>query len=120
MTLIHDQPVGVLDQQALVNLRRILLRQRTFRRDQLDRLGRGVTRTRPSTDADREVERSLRVGARSTLNEIEHALARMRTGIYGRCVTCGSTVPLERLQLVPHTARCMSCQQARDRIDPRT
>ncbi len=116
MTLTHPYDIGALDAPAQVHLRRMLLRQRAFRRDQLERLAHGVRRSRPSTEADQEVDRTLRAGARSALAEIELALARMRTGTYGRCLTCGTTLPLERLELVPHAALCMSCQQARDGI----
>jgi RNA polymerase-binding transcription factor DksA len=48
-----------------------------------------------------------------TIDEIDAALDRIDSGTYGRCVTCGSAVPLERLEVRPFAATCVSCQQGR-------
>jgi DnaK suppressor protein len=48
-----------------------------------------------------------------TIEEIDAALARLDTGAYGRCVHCGSAIPLERLEFRPFAAACVSCQQTR-------
>jgi DnaK suppressor protein len=47
--------------------------------------------------------------------EITAALARIDDGSYGHCVDCGNTVPDERLEARPATARCVPCQSKRDR-----
>jgi DnaK suppressor protein len=115
MTLTHKPPnVGQLDTYELQMLREMLLQQREFRIEQLDRLRLDAVRTRPRTPADVEVERSLRSGARCALREVEGALNRMRTGTFGRCVRCASTLPLERLEILPHAALCMACQRSRE------
>jgi len=44
-----------------------------------------------------------------TIEEIDAALDRMDAGRYGRCVHCGSAIPLERLELRPFAAGCVSC-----------
>ncbi len=48
-----------------------------------------------------------------TIEEIDAALTRLDTGTYGRCVDCGSPIPLERLEFRPFAAACVSCQQTR-------
>jgi RNA polymerase-binding transcription factor DksA len=42
--------------------------------------------------------------------EVLAALARLDAGTYGRCVTCGTTLPDERLEARPEAARCVNCQ----------
>ena len=46
-----------------------------------------------------------------TTEEIDAALARLDAGTYGRCVSCGSAIPVERLEFRPFAAACVTCQQ---------
>jgi len=46
-----------------------------------------------------------------TMEEIDAALARIESGTYGRCVSCGSAIPVERLEFRPFAATCVTCQQ---------
>jgi RNA polymerase-binding transcription factor DksA len=48
-----------------------------------------------------------------TIEEIDAALVRIDTGGYGRCVRCGSAVPIERLEARPFAATCVSCSAIR-------
>ena len=48
-----------------------------------------------------------------TIEEIDAALERMDTGTFGRCVHCGSAIPLERLEFRPFASSCVSCSQSR-------
>jgi DnaK suppressor protein len=117
MTLTHKPTtVGKLGTNELTMLREMLMQQRDFRLDQLDRLRHAAVRTRPRTPADLEVDRSLREGAQAALHDVELALSRMRAGTFGRCLHCESTLPLERLEILPHAALGMSCQRARDTV----
>jgi len=34
-------------------------------------------------------------------------------GAYGSCSVCGTAIPYERLEAVPATRRCVSCQDKR-------
>jgi len=45
------------------------------------------------------------------LNDIERALQRMETGVYGRCADCGATIKPERLLILPTAILCVTCQQ---------
>jgi|SRR4051812_8474913 len=48
---------------------------------------------------------------RRTIEEIDAALARLETGSYGRCVSCGTDIPVERLEFRPFAAGCVGCQR---------
>jgi len=43
------------------------------------------------------------------LRQIEAALSRIAEGEFGFCVNCGREIPAERLEAVPHAARCRDC-----------
>jgi RNA polymerase-binding transcription factor DksA len=45
----------------------------------------------------------------ATVGEIDQALERVDAGTYGRCVICGSAIPVERLEAVPWAAHCIPC-----------
>jgi DnaK suppressor protein len=50
---------------------------------------------------------ALRTALRRRLGEIDHALARLADGAYGRCEVCGDPIPPARLEARPTTARCI-------------
>jgi DnaK suppressor protein len=47
---------------------------------------------------------------RRELDEIRAAQARLETGSFGVCETCGSAIHLSRLRAVPWTRHCLACQ----------
>jgi DnaK suppressor protein len=47
-----------------------------------------------------------------TLEQVDQALGRIDAGTYGVCVGCGTSIPVERLELRPHAAGCVSCSAA--------
>ncbi|WGT62613.1 TraR/DksA family transcriptional regulator [Variovorax paradoxus] len=54
----------------------------------------------------------------SELRDIEAARERLRTGEFGTCVDCGTEIPVERLDALPASARCVECQQLYERTHP--
>jgi DnaK suppressor protein len=92
-------------------LRVALLQQRRFRAEQLADLRAAV----PADPAQEEVVETLRRGAGIALAGIDAALDRMDRGRYGACVRCGTPIPLERLEILPAVALCMTCQHVEDR-----
>jgi RNA polymerase-binding transcription factor DksA len=50
------------------------------------------------------------------LREVERALARLEAGDYGLCIDCGTPLPYVRLDAVPEAARCLHCEEARERL----
>ena len=50
-----------------------------------------------------------RADVASELAELDAALARVADGTYGLCVSCGTSIPLERLRLLPAATLCVPC-----------
>lgn len=49
------------------------------------------------------------------LNQIEHALRRMKEGVYGQCELCGGRISVARLNALPYTSSCIDCQREQER-----
>jgi DnaK suppressor protein len=45
------------------------------------------------------------------LSQIERALARLKQGTYGLCESCGHKIPVGRLNALPYSTLCISCQR---------
>jgi RNA polymerase-binding transcription factor DksA len=52
---------------------------------------------------------SLSEAARREVAEIDEALARIQQGSYGRCLSCGGPMGLQRLRAVPEARYCLGC-----------
>ncbi len=50
------------------------------------------------------------------LDKIERALQQIRRKSYGTCETCQKKIPLERLNALPYTTLCISCQRDEERF----
>ena len=63
-------------------------------------------------DADGDEISSLlaELGDRELIR-IERALARWQLGTFGICASCEKSIPLARLNALPHTAFCIGCEQ---------
>jgi DnaK suppressor protein len=48
---------------------------------------------------------------RQILAMVEGALARIREGSFGECVSCGKEINPKRLEAVPWTRHCIGCQE---------
>jgi DnaK suppressor protein len=48
---------------------------------------------------------------RQLLRLVEGALARIREGSFGQCVSCGKDINPKRLEAVPWTSHCIECQE---------
>ncbi|MGH9368728.1 MAG: TraR/DksA family transcriptional regulator [Thermoanaerobaculia bacterium] len=59
----------------------------------------------------REFLYSLSDSDRTTLLQIDEALARIDEGSYGLCVNCGTPMAEKRLMAVPWTPHCIDCQE---------
>jgi len=49
--------------------------------------------------------------SRQQVADIQAALARIAEGTYGDCARCGEPIDLRRLEQVPTTRYCVSCQE---------
>jgi DnaK suppressor protein len=90
-----------------------LEQQRQFRVEQIQAHNLYSPEDRRSeTLAEREIRETVFRGARAALAEIEAARRRLIEGSYGRCVDCGSSLPIERLEVLPSVALCVACHRA--------
>jgi DnaK suppressor protein len=48
---------------------------------------------------------------RQLLQMVEGALARIREGNFGECISCGTEINPKRLEAVPWTRHCIECQE---------
>jgi RNA polymerase-binding transcription factor DksA len=101
-------PAVQLTQSQIGVLRGMLEQQRRFRLDQLDQL----QQSGPHSGAAGEINDSLVTGARAALRDVVDALQRMDDGRYGLCRRCGTSLSVERLEVLPQVSLCMACQRA--------
>jgi len=48
---------------------------------------------------------------RQLLQMVDGALARLREGSFGECISCGKEINSKRLEAVPWTRHCIACQE---------
>jgi DnaK suppressor protein len=52
---------------------------------------------------------------RTTLQLIDDALVRLKSGSYGLCASCENEIQQKRLEAVPWTRHCISCQEKQEK-----
>lgn len=67
----------------------------------------------------REILEGLDDGAALELTHIDHALARLDAGTYGRCDACGKPIAAARLEALPWATACIGCAAAAERSGDR-
>jgi DnaK suppressor protein len=65
---------------------------------------------KPGDDPGCYVSQLAEVESRE-LDRIGHALERMGKGQYGVCETCGTKIPMARLNALPYANLCIKCQR---------
>ena len=64
----------------------------------------------------RERDLSLVDNAKDLIDKVEHALARIEAGGYGRCEACGEAIEPERLDALPYATLCLADARRRVRL----
>ena len=110
-TRIDAAPAGATDlrSEQLTRLRGLLNEERALQQ------ARAVELQDPD-GLEPDLAAVLLTRCQETLEEIDAALARIRLGSYGTCLTCADAIPYERLEIVPAADRCVACQAVRDRV----
>ena len=85
----------------------LLARKRELER-RLGRIEHDLDEPAPKDFEERAVEREGDE-VLAELRAIQAALRRIEDGSYGYCVACGEEISPERLDVVPHAARCRNC-----------
>jgi DnaK suppressor protein len=70
-----------------------------------DESGEGGT-----ANIDRERDLALSAQARVAVDEIDHAIAKIRQGTYGTCESCGQPILKARLKALPQARLCVACK----------
>ncbi|MFQ5924041.1 MAG: TraR/DksA family transcriptional regulator [Anaerolineales bacterium] len=69
-------------------------------------------RARDQMMHDREA--AMLAQSKQQLYQIEAALRRIEDDLYGKCMTCGGSITLSRLQALPYARLCVGCQSDQD------
>jgi DnaK suppressor protein len=107
-----------LDETEIARLREMLLLREARLASEVDA---ALAAERSRSDEGREVDAgvvdldsALRIADirrdEAELSAIHAALTRMDRGSYGRCLSCGSHIPIERLRAEPAATLCRVCQ----------
>lgn len=90
--------------------------RRTVNRNQVD--GRSADEDTAQDIADRAASSynkeflfSQSNNDRQLLMMVDGALARIREGSFGECISCGKEINAKRLEAVPWTRHCIECQE---------
>jgi DnaK suppressor protein len=62
------------------------------------------------TSIERERDLAMSAAALATVEDIDRALTRVQTGVYGVCLGCGELITRPRLRALPHVALCIKCK----------
>jgi DnaK suppressor protein len=57
---------------------------------------------------------ALITSARQMVADTAYAFRRMADGSYGSCERCTGSIPLERLEILPHARFCVPCQRSQN------
>jgi DnaK suppressor protein len=66
----------------------------------------------------RDVAFAINEHETAELLDIEAALLRIKEGVYGLCVDCGTHIPAPRIDAALHTQRCVTCQTTFEQAHP--
>jgi len=66
-------------------------------------------------DIDRNTLEALEAQELGRLNKIDSALARIKNGKYGICMSCSERIPHERLEAIPYALLCIKCKSSEER-----
>ena len=111
--------------EALLNLRTILIRRRDALRSALAgdlSLLKELRSESPGDvidaaydSAQDEISSQLAEVESRELANIENALERMKIGKYGQCEVCNGRIPMARLNALPYATMCIDCQRELER-----
>ena len=100
-----------VSERSLPGIRAELDQQRRLRIDQLKELTADAAEAVTAADGPRlQITHILVATAESALDEIDAALQRLEDGSYGICERCVEPILWERLETLPMSRLCTTCQ----------
>jgi DnaK suppressor protein len=116
-------------QDALLRLHNSLVTRGAALRDTLAREVANLRGTRTDQTGDsadgafdsdsEEVATQLAELEGRELNQIHRALTRLAQGTYGICEVCQKEIPISRLNVLPYSTTCITCQREMERYPGR-
>jgi DnaK suppressor protein len=70
---------------------------------------------RANSSLDKELLFHQTSQARGLLGSIDAALGRIADGTFGECMVCGEEIGAKRLEALPWTRYCISCQESSEK-----
>lgn len=59
---------------------------------------------------EHEIDTQLAAFEAGELRKIDAAIRAIQEGVYGTCLGCEKSIPIERLRALPYTTLCVKCQ----------
>jgi len=84
----------------------------TAAQEKLERVTSEYEQLRSDPDTlqeDRDAVHQFVAEATADVEAAAGAVARLESGVYGRCQQCGGSIGVERLEALPDTATCRDC-----------
>jgi RNA polymerase-binding protein DksA len=110
LTLLQEKMTG-----QVANLQRDTL-SRSPREQSGDLSGYSIHLADSASDSyDREFSISLASREQRILNDVNAALAKIRSGEYGTCELCAQPIDETRLAAVPYARLCLACKERQEK-----
>jgi len=100
--------------KKLLETKLLEIRQKVSQRDELIAERSNDPMDQLQTRADLDLAIAVIDTNWKTKRAVEQALGLLESGEYGICQDCGEPISPKRLEAVPWTTMCVSCQEARD------
>ncbi len=104
----------LLQRQRQLDRRLVEHQEGLSRADHARDLAMQDAREAAQREGERELDMAITDRELLELGEVTQALARLRSGHYGRCVDCGADIPFDRLKAEPQTLRCVECEATKE------
>jgi DnaK suppressor protein len=96
-------------EERQVELRRNVSNRQQDGRNQGEDIAQDIA-DRAASSYNKEFLFTQSTNERQMLGMVDSALARIREGTYGECISCGNEINAKRLEAVPWTRYCIECQ----------
>lgn len=63
-----------------------------------------------------EMKFNLEESEKRHLKDVNDAIEKIENGTYGMCETCGKSIDIDRLEVIPYTAICAECSDKESRV----
>jgi DnaK suppressor protein len=111
-----------MNKSDLRHYRQVLITMRDRLASEINRIAETVlTDARPEGEHDQRVSETvdkevvLETTEEGLRRAVGEALARIDAGTYGLCEDCGRNIPKQRLDALPYTTLCVTCEEKRER-----